>query len=152
MHLVYDHVWLNGRMSLDYSSASAQIKCGAETLLIGFVMCDKPLAVLVPARVFVSRDAVCARVNVCHHADRGGCLCTLLGRIGRSLAANPEQKQRHAQDTQFISLARHPHSRARNQEQRRRTGDVRLPSRRTTTGVGELKTVVLVIMFLTAHV
>lgn len=75
-------------------------------------MCDKPLAVLVPARVFVSMDAVYARVNVCHHADRGGCLCTLLGRIGRSFAANPEQKQRHAQDTQFISLARHPHSRA----------------------------------------
>lgn len=75
-------------------------------------MCDKPLAVLVPARVFVSRDAVRARVNLCRDADRGGCLCTPLGRIGRSLAANPEQKQRHAQDTQLISLARHPHSRA----------------------------------------
>lgn len=44
--------------------------------MIGFIMCDKPLAVLVLARIFVSRDDVCVHVNMCLHADRGGCLCT----------------------------------------------------------------------------
>lgn len=72
-----------------------------------------------------------------------------------TFALNPEQQQR--QDKWRISQARHAPGRAcqfRARRHHKSSGarDARLPSRRTTTGAGELKTVALVIMFLTAHV
>lgn len=46
--------------------------------MIGFIVCDKPLAVLVPACVFVAVDNICAHVNMCLHADGGGSPCAKL--------------------------------------------------------------------------
>lgn len=51
--------------------------------------------------------------------------------------------------------AMHPAARVSSERRRHKssgTRDARLPSLRTTTGAGELKTVALVITFLTAHV
>lgn len=46
--------------------------------MIGFIVCDKALAALVPACVFVTTDDICAHVYMCLHADGGGFSCTRL--------------------------------------------------------------------------